>query len=161
MTLKVGVFTYTSISVSECILLESSSLDQPEDHRTQSWKEAPRPFCPRLLSKALGISPEFSFYLKNFYFMEGIRAWQPLQHPDVCIRLGLSSCLGRCSQLSADARHSPPTTPAPRPALPAPLCVHGDLNILISILQVHHPTPCVPYSSDSCGGSMETPKTPG
>lgn len=75
MTRKSGVSTYTLISISECILLEASSPDQPEDHRTQSWKEALRLFCPSLLSKALGISTsEFYFYLKSFCFMEGIWA---------------------------------------------------------------------------------------
>lgn len=162
MTLKPGVFTYTLISISECILLEASSLDQPENHRTQSWKEAPRPFCPNLLAKALGIfTSEFYFCLKNFYFVEGILGMAALaasscQHPSE-----ISSCLGRCSQLSADAGHSPPIALAPRPALFALLCVHGDLNILSSNLYKHHPTPWVPHSLVTCKGSTETPKTPG
>ena len=126
MTLKAGVSTYTLIPISECILLEASSRDQPEDHRTQSWKEAPRPFCPSLLPEALGISTsEFYFCLQNFCCMEGVQAWKPLQHPAVCLPLGVSSCLGGCSQLSADAWHSPPTAPARRPALSTPFHVHG------------------------------------
>lgn len=61
MALKGLVFIYPLISISECILLEASPSGQPEDLRTQSWKEAPRPFGLSLHQKL------WAFYFK-FYF---------------------------------------------------------------------------------------------
>lgn len=93
MTLKAGVFNYTLISVSECILLEASP-DQPEDHRTQSWKEALRPYGPSLLSKAWGILfPNSTSTFRVSALCKESKCWHPS---------GFSSCPGRCSQLSAE-----------------------------------------------------------
>lgn len=64
MALKGLVFIYPLLSISECILLEASPSGQPEDLRTQIWKEALRPFGPSLHLKLWAFYFKFYFYLR-------------------------------------------------------------------------------------------------
>lgn len=61
------------MSLSECILLEASPPDQPEDHRTPSWKLALSPFCQPSIKSVGHSTSEFYFQPQNFHFAEGIQ----------------------------------------------------------------------------------------
>lgn len=78
MALKGLVFIYPLIYISECILLEASPSGQSEDLRTQSWKEAPRPFGPSLHQKL------WAFYFKFHFCLQFLLCRRKQGHGCLC-----------------------------------------------------------------------------